>query len=91
MVQKCAIAGCVTSAKGRSAKVSLFSCPKNVELRTKWVDVVRSAWLRLFPNEEFTLNENFCVCELHFRDADLIQKWTAVDSAGKVIHEVHRF
>ncbi|CAL1286397.1 unnamed protein product, partial [Larinioides sclopetarius] len=44
-------------------KVSVFSLPKNEELKKKWLHAI--------PRENMPSTKNFKVCELHFDPADV--------------------
>lgn len=73
MVNKCKIPSCKLS----NDSVSLFSVPKNDELRKKWSEILNCA-----------LKKSSFVCEKHFNSYDIKSNFTSITDKGVIVFTV---
>jgi hypothetical protein len=64
MVHTCVVPGCMSNCKGHSP-VSVFRFPKEEETKRKWIRAIR--------REGFEPNANSRVCEVHFKEEDILK------------------
>ncbi|XP_075726174.1 uncharacterized protein LOC142767818 [Rhipicephalus microplus] len=72
---------CVPRCRGNytvDTKVHVFKFPRDQTLR--------NAWIRAVPREDLSVTENSRVCELHFREEDIIREASHTDvTTGRTI------
>ena len=79
MPNKCIVPGCNTGYASCRAKFSIFSAPKNNELREEWQKSIRLTKPLLTKH---------VVCEKHFRGDLIIRSYKHKDESGNVLAEV---
>lgn len=80
---RCIVPACTSGYDSCLQKRHFFTVPK---------DTIRLAqWTKAIPRKEFVIKPKQVVCELHFKESDIIRKKIMTDKNGKVLAEVCKF
>ncbi|XP_025419774.1 uncharacterized protein LOC112690074 [Sipha flava] len=78
---RCIVPACTSGYDSYVDKYHFFTVPKD--------DTRLAQWTKAIPRKDFIIKPKQVVCELHFREADIIRKKIMTDTSGKVLTEMN--